>query len=266
VARKKHVKLHPPKGHELAYYSQIRKPLEVAHALVTSKLLPYLRERLDARQPPAKRASKILDVVRKIVERQFPRERLEKIASRAAATTNEFQRKQLGGAMKALTGLDPGSLTRGVRPAVDQFTHENVRLIRSIPGDYLDRVEEVVHGALATGERAKDLASTLEEEFDVSKRRAALIARDQIGKLHANLNRVRQQKLGLTRYVWRTSEDERVREAHAERDGETYSWEDPPGDASDPGDGANPGDGIQCRCSAEPVIDDLLEEQAEDDE
>ncbi len=45
-------------------------------------------------------------------------------------------------------------------------------------------------------------------------------------------------------YVWRTMEDEKVRESHASRDGKVYNWNLPPV-------GGNPGEDYNCRCWAE---------------
>lgn len=47
-------------------------------------------------------------------------------------------------------------------------------------------------------------------------------------------------------YIWRTVGDSKVRSAHAERDGQTFSWDSPP-------DGGHPGEAPNCRCQAEDV-------------
>jgi SPP1 gp7 family putative phage head morphogenesis protein len=93
----------------------------------------------------------------------------------------------------------------------------------------------------------------------VAESRAKLIARDQVGKLFGAIQEARQVGLGIDRYTWRTSNDNRVRDTHEKREGESYSWNDPPGDLSDPGDGGHPGFPINCRCWAEPDLTAILE-------
>lgn len=44
-------------------------------------------------------------------------------------------------------------------------------------------------------------------------------------------------------YVWYTQDDNRVREAHAERQGQVFSWDNPP-------EGGHPGQDYGCRCLA----------------
>lgn len=48
------------------------------------------------------------------------------------------------------------------------------------------------------------------------------------------------------KYIWRTAGDGKVRSAHADRDGKTYSWDNPP-------EGGHPGEAPNCRCTAEEV-------------
>lgn len=50
-----------------------------------------------------------------------------------------------------------------------------------------------------------------------------------------------------THYIWRTRRDGKVRSSHAEREGQVFSWEDPP-------EGGHPGEDYGCRCTAEPYL------------
>ena len=50
----------------------------------------------------------------------------------------------------------------------------------------------------------------------------------------------------MTKYIWHTQEDDKVRPWHADRDGEIFDTDDPPEDG-------NPGEAENCRCWAEPI-------------
>ena len=54
-------------------------------------------------------------------------------------------------------------------------------------------------------------------------------------------------------YIWRTVKDSDVRPAHAAREGQTFSWTNPP-------EGGHPGEDYNCRCWAEPVAEIEREE------
>lgn len=51
-----------------------------------------------------------------------------------------------------------------------------------------------------------------------------------------------------THYVWRTQRDGKVRSSHAEREGQVFSWDEPP-------EGGHPGEDYGCRCTAEPYLE-----------
>jgi predicted chitinase len=54
--------------------------------------------------------------------------------------------------------------------------------------------------------------------------------------------------LHIQSYIWRSRDDSRVRAIHAEYDDHIFLWSDPP-------EGGHPGQGWNCRCTAEPIID-----------
>ncbi len=60
------------------------------------------------------------------------------------------------------------------------------------------------------------------------------------------LNKALSQQDQSERYKWRTVGDTHVRDAHAAREGQTFSWAQPP-------DGGHPGEDYNCRCWAEPL-------------
>ena len=60
------------------------------------------------------------------------------------------------------------------------------------------------------------------------------------------INQLRQQDLGIERYIWRSRDDEKVRDSHADYDDHVFRWDEPPA-------GGHPGQAHNCRCYAEPI-------------
>lgn len=60
------------------------------------------------------------------------------------------------------------------------------------------------------------------------------------------INQLRQEDLGIERYVWRSQDDAKVRDSHAEYGDQVFRWDDPPA-------GGHPGEAHNCRCYAEPI-------------
>lgn len=243
----------------LEYFKAIRGILSHARALVQDSLMPQLgallvQPRADVRMDAGsgKKVNEILDQISERFWRGLSARELEALAERFAARTEQFSVGEFRKQVRAALGVDVIAATPKIVNTLENFVAENVALIKSIPDQYFSDIEKRVTRAVTTGERAEKLVPELQEKYDVSEARARLIARDQIGKLNGQLNRERQEKLGLTRYIWRTVSDERVRDEHSDREGEVFSWDDPPEDG-------HPGEPIQCRCSAEPVFSDITD-------
>lgn len=142
--------------------------------------------------------------------------------------------------------------------AVQAIVNENVSLIKSIPQQYLQRVEQLVMQSVSTGRRLDDLADSLQKEFQVTKRRAVLIARDQNNKATTALHRVRMLETGIKEAVWiHSTAGKQPRKTHlqAGRDKTRFDlekgWFDP-----DPKVRKYilPGQLINCRCVMRPVV------------
>lgn len=123
-------------------------------------------------------------------------------------------------------------------------------------------VRDVLDNRLKEGVRVEELRAELQERLGMSKRRASLIARDQTLKASGQLQEARQTQVGIRRYVWTTSLDERVRDDHERLEGRVFSWDDPPVTnfseviRGKPERRGHPGSDFQCRCTADPVLDD----------
>ena len=117
--------------------------------------------------------------------------------------------------------------------------------------DAIKRVSTWAAETVRAGGRAEEMRASLQKQFGISRRRADLIARDQVGKLNADITQARQQALGVTEYRWRGVMDSRERPEHVAREGKVFKWSRPPEDG-------HPGQPIRCRCNAEPVLTGLL--------
>ncbi|KYF05143.1 phage head morphogenesis protein, partial [Salmonella enterica subsp. enterica serovar Typhimurium] len=75
---------------------------------------------------------------------------------------------------------------------------ENVNLIRSIPQQHLTQVETLVMQSVGRGRDLKTLTDELEKRYGITRRRAALIARDQNNKATSVMQSARQRSVGIT--------------------------------------------------------------------
>lgn len=137
---------------------------------------------------------------------------------------------------------------------------ENVGLIRSIAFEHLSEVEGMVMRSVQTGRDLKQLSDDLAARYQITRRRAELIARDQNNKATAMINRARQRELGITQAIWihsgggRKPRESHVRFAKGKDGGPIYDVDK---GALIDGEYIHPGEKINCRCVSRSVIPGL---------
>ena len=160
--------------------------------------------------------------------------------------------------LKNQTGIDLSAYLRNspnIAEKVSALTAGNIQLIKSIRSQYLDKVQNAVMQAMVRGSLNKDLATQIKALGQTTEKRAMFIARDQSSKLNAALTRARHEDLGVKKYMWSTAGDERVRDSHAEKDGQIFEYANPPADTG------HPGHDVNCRCVQIAVFDETQEKQ-----
>jgi SPP1 gp7 family putative phage head morphogenesis protein len=168
--------------------------------------------------------------------------------SKVASKVNQVSFVSFAKQFKTAKSVDLFRSEPWLKDEVKAFTAENVRLIKGIGTQTADRIQTLVTDAVKKGESAKTtLKEALMKEFDYGENRAALIARDQVGKLNGEITRIRQTAAGVEEYTWTTVGDSRVRPAHQHLNGKVFSWDNPPSEG-------HPGQPIRCRCIAQPIF------------
>jgi len=201
--------------------------------------------------------------------------------SGVAADINEWNNSQWRKVVKAVIGVDVFASEPWLRDEIRSWAAENAALISTLEGDAIRQVEVLANRGVRSGLRHEEIAKSIQQRFNVSRKRASVIARDQTNKLNGQLSERRQRQAGVSLYIWRTSRDERVRgnpggkypdanPSHHVMEGKYCRWDDPTVYSDSPdgpwrsrasigGVQMHPGEDYQDRCIAEPVLNSLLE-------
>lgn len=137
---------------------------------------------------------------------------------------------------------------------------QNARYITSMASGVADKVSKDMARGYMEGKRPEELMRDVLKRWpELTEWHARLIARTETSKASTALTRVRAEGAGLDWYVWRTSEDARVRTSHYHMDGVICSWSDPPSPEKlvhqkDRGK-YNPGEIFNCRCYPEVLLE-----------
>jgi len=139
---------------------------------------------------------------------------------------------------------------------------ENAKYIKAVPRDVSNWIVEHVQQEAMRGRRASDIVGDIHSHCpEMMENRAKLIARTETSKVQTAFTQARAEELGLNWYIWRTSEDSRVRKAHGHMNGVIINWGSPPNpEALSPTDGQksygnyHAGNTFNCRCYPEPIV------------
>jgi SPP1 gp7 family putative phage head morphogenesis protein len=151
------------------------------------------------------------------------------------------------GLQRQIERLTGQSLWLGIHPTalLENFVSEHTKLIKSVQREYLDKVGIAIDRGIREGHLQKDLAKEIQQLTGLSKKRARLIARNAPLQYSGALTRHHQTSAGIKKYRWQTSQDERVRDSHRNRNNNVYSWDGP---------GPHPRAEVNCRCDAVPFL------------
>jgi SPP1 gp7 family putative phage head morphogenesis protein len=176
-------------------------------------------------------------------------QQLTPLVSRIYVEEERRNRTRLGKTVQSRFGVPLEDLmsSNDVAAQIQAATQQSVALIKGLNAEVLKKVEYAVLDAAQQEQSVTTLSERLRETMGISRSRARLIAKDQTSKFNSTLNKVRQDQLGIDRYVWSTQLDERVRPLHENREGQVFSWDDPPSDG-------HPGFPPGCRCVAAPYV------------
>lgn len=159
--------------------------------------------------------------------------------------------KKLSGGLSLSTKDLDGPLVEIIKATVA----ENVSLIKSIPQQYLQGVQQAVMRSIIGGTGEPDLVKYLQKHKGITYGRAKTIALDQTRKSFQGMSNERVKRLGVKSFEWRHVPSNRPRHEHELMDKKIYSYADPPVIDSKTGERGLPAQLINCRCQALPVID-----------
>ena len=268
----------PNAGLEAAY----RKKIDLLLAEMHNSVLYWVTAAYRANTPEiAQDASPAMEL--RTTMRDLGTQWMKKIDAAAPALAAYFSQRMQDRADGALQDilLKHGfavkwKMTREANDVMQACIGEQVGLIRSIAQQYLGNVERLVMQSVSTGRDLKTLTDALGPKVDLARigmgqragesdksllfrtrRRAALIARDQNNKATASMTRARYMSLGITEAIWMHSHGGKTpRPEHQKWDKKRYNpakgmWSEVDQEY------VWPGTQINCRCNSRPVIPGL---------
>ena len=149
--------------------------------------------------------------------------------------------------------------SKRISELMNVYVDQNISLIRSLPLDAAKKTYKVLMEGHVSGARFESLVDKIQRIGQTTNSRATLIARTETSKISTALTQARSEVLGLNWYVWRTSQDVRVRDSHFGMSRVIINWKEPPApeqlkNIKSKLGHYHAGNAPNCRCYAEPLI------------
>ena len=133
---------------------------------------------------------------------------------------------------------------------------ENMKLyIKDWTEKNIIKLRQQVQENLNEGFRAENLAKKIERNYGTSQSKAKFLARQETSLLVSNFREQRYKSLGINKYMWSATKDNRTRPLHRELNGKIFTWDNPPVIDERTGQRGHPGMTFGCRCTAIPLLD-----------
>ena len=194
---------------------------------------------------------RMFNAIKSKAEMVFSERKTHSAAQRFVKSINLFNKHNIEKQL-AVKGIDPTQREQWLDSFLNNKIKDNVSYIKNIEDECLSEIEKVVRDGIKEGRTAKKIREQLVERVKVTESRAQFIAVDQTGSILGQMTAERHQQIGIDKFKWLTSHDERVRDSHKVLNNEIFSYDDPP---TVNGRTVLPGEDYRCRCVAIPVFD-----------
>ena len=167
-------------------------------------------------------------------------------------TINKFEDKFL----KGIEGIVVApTLTDEMAENLAEMYTKNMNLyIKGWTEESIIRLRKRMQKNAFQGYRASSFVKEIEHDFQMSHTKAKFLARQETSLLMSQFREERYKSVGVQKYRWSTSGDQRVRPYHNRLNGKIFTWDNPP-IVDEYGHRAHPGQDFGCRCIAIPIID-----------
>lgn len=251
--------IHANAGINAWYRKRLIKELDAMQRSIAASLLTVYRRR---ESEIVGDASPTMDIVKRF------RENVRRWMKRWDTLSEWLSERFVGKAEKTTTGTLKEAFkaagftvkfnaSKSLNTVTRALIEENVNLIKSIPQKYLTEVEGIVLRGVSNGRDVGFIAQELGKRYEITKRRAKMIARDQTDKAFQTIQRTRDAEIGVTEGIWVHLPGRYTsRKTHIAMNGKRFKLSGPDAGLydSDVGHNVVPGECVNCRCVYRAIV------------
>lgn len=197
-----------------------------------------------------------IQVKRKLL-RRFSNLRIERMAKKFLEQADRQTQAKLYAAIEKKIGIPAKELAikEGLKQTKNALILETATWMQKLRDETLELYTANTLRAMTQGTGINGVMEEFAKMKEKRKNHAKFTARNQINNFNSIMTKTRARKVGITKAVWETSEDERVRASHRERNGKEFDLNEGLYSSLD-GKTLLPATDYQCRCTYILIIDD----------
>lgn len=205
---------------------------------------------------------KLSKVAAKKLLQQFSNERIDTISQKALGKLDKKSKEEFYKRVAAKTGINVADLItkEGMKPTTNALVTETAQWIKTLRDDTFQKFTNNTLFAMSQGESLDTIVSQFDDVVAERKNHAKFLARNQVQNYNSITTKIRAQNLGITKAIWETAGDERVRPSHADREGKEFDLAEGLYSSVD-GIYLLPGTDYNCRCTYTMIIPEDTEEE-----
>jgi len=232
-----------------AVYNKVRKAYKLERANLPASLLSAIAE---ANLIAKEKLRKVNEFLSSIEGKKLALPELDPFFQNTITGLN----KQFHTTTKSLTGQDlEVPLAKRFEEDLKKAYVQNLDLyINKWQDEQILKLREKVFKNVQSGFRAEKLATDIQYEKNVSFNKAKFLAKQETSLMVSKYRQLRYEEVGVRKYIWSTSHDDRVRKRHRELDRKIFRFDQPPVTDLHTMARNNPGEDYGCRCVAIPVL------------
>lgn len=257
-------RMYPNAGYTARYRREIKKLIRAMNEETRSEILLLYSDK--ANDGMLRDLQSVMKKLREKWKKEFER-RAKQMAEWLADKTQKRTRKDVQKQLKNMGFALTPNYTDAQKAEIAKFVEESVNLIKTIPMNYLNEVQDSVRDAVERGGDRAAIHEAIKDKFDHpivnrkageseedalkrAERRADLIAKDQVQKVTQQMAMSNAKAYGATKGEWIHIPGEKSsRITHIHFDGQTFDLDKGLYD-EDVGEYVLPGQLIYCMCTA----------------
>lgn len=244
-------------------FQNARRKTEAEYQKALLKILHLIKKKCLTHKKDDDKIKALRDIVNSADFNEYAESAVTKMVS-LAISTNEKSWKAAAAksskGRKIYEALLNEHNQQHIQAIYQPIMENNMALIKTVSIEVANRMIDIMSQEHVEGSRAAVIAEHMSRYgADLTNYMLVRIARTESSKVSTAVTQIRSQNMGINWYIWRTSDDARVRKAHQHMDDVLINWQDPPDPEALVGEKSygsyHAGCIFNCRCYPEPIID-----------